>query len=288
MPPITIMTNGLPGKVAVTIAERILKDPAYQLVPYSLTGPEITEDIHQVDGTSIRLIRPEERESQIRFIQEHFSPFYVIDFTHPSAVNANAEFYVEQNIPFVMGTTGGDREKLEKTVTSGSVPAVIAPNMAEQIVGFQAMMAFAAKQFPNLFKGFTLEIKESHQQGKADTSGTAKAMAAYFKAMGVEFEEKDIQKVRDPEIQKREWHVPEEHLSGHAYHTYTLTAPDGSCTFTFSHNILGREVYGKGSLDAAAFLARKMEAPERDLAGMYTMIDVLQEGSSTDTGTLPG
>lgn len=280
MPPITIMINGLPGKVAVTIARHVVENPEYLLVPYSLTGPDIAEECHEVSDTSIRLVRPADRDTLIRSIQNDFSPFFVIDFTHPSAVNSNAEFYVEQNIPFVMGTTGGNRDKLEKTVAKGSVPAVIAPNMAEQIVGFQAMMAFAAKQFPGLFKGFTLEIRESHQQGKADTSGTARAMVAYFNALGVEFDENDIQKVRDPEIQKREWQIPEEHLSGHAYHTYTLTAKDGSCTFTFSHNIRGREVYVKGSLDAVNFLARKPDSQEKDTAGMYTMIDVLQENKT--------
>ena len=276
MSPIAIMISGLPGKVAETIAEHIVNSQEYRLVPYSLTGPDITEEFHEIGSTSIRLIPPVDRGNWIRLIQNEFPHFFVIDFTHPSAVNSNAEFYVEQNTPFVMGTTGGDRDLLEKTVTQGSVPAVIAPNMAEQIVGFQAMMAYAAKQFPDLFQGFTLEIKESHQQGKADTSGTAKAMVEYFNAMGVDFDVQDIQKVRDPQIQEKEWNIPKEHLSGHAYHTYTLTAPDGSCKFTFSHNILGRRIYVNGSLDAVRFLARKSASNRKDTVKMYTMIDVLQ------------
>ena len=276
MSPIHIMINGLPGKVAATIARHVIENPEYRIVPYSLTGPEITDESCQASGTEISLIRPDERDRLMENVQTEVSRFYVIDFTHPSAVNTNAEFYVNRNIPFVMGTTGGDRDQLEKTVTGGSVPAVIAPNMAEQIVGFQAMMAYAAKRFPYLFKGFTLEIKESHQQGKADTSGTARAMVEYFNAMGVEFDADDIQKVRDPQIQEKEWQIPREHLSGHAYHTYTLTAPDGSCTFSFRHNIQGREVYVKGSLDAVKFLDRKIESREKSISKMYTMIDVLQ------------
>ena len=46
------------------------------------------------------------------------------------------------------GTTGGDRQKLEDTVVSSPIAAVIAPNMAKQIVGLQAMMAYAAETFP--------------------------------------------------------------------------------------------------------------------------------------------
>ena len=42
-----------------------------------------------------------------------------------------------------MGTTGGDRQKLEATVranTDASFAAVIAPNMGKQIVALQAML----------------------------------------------------------------------------------------------------------------------------------------------------
>jgi len=45
----------------------------------------------------------------------------------------NAAFYGENQIPFVMGTTGGDREKLiEDTIASGTY-AVIAPQMGKQV-----------------------------------------------------------------------------------------------------------------------------------------------------------
>lgn len=57
--------------------------------------------------------------------------FICIDYTHPSAVNSNAEFYVKHGIPFVMGTTGGDRDKLLETVKDANLFSVIAPNMGK-------------------------------------------------------------------------------------------------------------------------------------------------------------
>lgn len=33
----------------------------------------------------------------------------VVDYTQPTAVNRNAEFYAKHGLDFVMGTTGGDR-----------------------------------------------------------------------------------------------------------------------------------------------------------------------------------
>jgi 4-hydroxy-tetrahydrodipicolinate reductase len=96
----------------------------------------------------------------------------------------------------------------------------------------------------------------------------------YFNAMGTPFSEEEIQMERDPEKQKNEWQVPEAHLTGHAWHTYTLRSEDGTVLFSFTHNVSGREVYQKGTLDAVAFLAKKMADGEK--ARVYSMIDVLK------------
>ena len=268
------MVNGLPGNVARKVAGFIVKDPRFELIPYSLTGPEIEASEDRIDGTPVKLIKPEQRESDIEPIKRSHGDFLSVDYTHPSAINDNAEFYCRWGLPFVMGTTGGDRQKLESTVESSSIAAVIAPNMAKQIVGFQAMMEYAAATFPDLFKGYSLEIKESHQQGKADTSGTAKAMVGYFNQLGLSYSPDDILQMRDPEVQKSQWGIPEKYLSGHGWHTYTLVSEDQTVRFEFSHNVNGRYVYVLGTVDALLFLSDKVQAG----AGgrMYTMIDVLK------------
>ena len=61
----------------------------------------------------------------------------VVDYTLPSAVNENAAFYCANALPFVMGTTGGDRDRLLADVAAAGSYAVIAPNMGKQIVAFQ-------------------------------------------------------------------------------------------------------------------------------------------------------
>ena len=274
MNPIKIMINGMPGKVTASIAEHVLADRRFALVPYSFTGPDVAASEYPIGQIPIGLVKPEARDEKIKEIMSIEGPFITVDFTLPSAVNDNANFYCRNGLPFVMGTTGGDREKLTKTVLDSATCAVIAPNMAKQIVGFQAMMEYAAKNFPGLFSGYSLEIKESHQSTKVDTSGTAKAMVSYFNRFGVAFSENDIIKVRDPEIQKNEWGIPEAYLNGHAWHTYTLTSPDGTARFQFSHNINGRDVYSWGTFDAVLFLEKKIKAGER--GSVYTMMDVLK------------
>jgi len=274
MNPIKVMVNGLPGNVSRKVAAQILKDERFELVPYSLTGPEIQEPEYAFESVTMKLIQPGKRKSRIEEIIKSQGGFLSVDYTHPSAVNSNAKFYCGYGLPFVMGTTGGDRKKLEETVVSSSIAAVIAPNMAKQIVGFQAMMAYAADTFPGLFKGYALEIRESHQKGKADTSGTAKAMVGYFNELGVSFSEDQILKMRDPTVQKTQWGIPEQYLAGHGWHTYTLVSEDQTVRFEFTHNVNGRMVYTHGTLDALLFLSAKVDAGVK--GKMFNMIDVLK------------
>jgi 4-hydroxy-tetrahydrodipicolinate reductase len=271
---IKIMVNGLPGNMASNVARHALADDRFQLIPQSLTGPEITDSETVIDSVPIRLIQPHDSEQIILAIKDEEGDFLSVDYTHPSAVNGNADFYCRHGLPFVMGTTGGDRQALEKAVQTSPISAVIAPNMAKQIVGFQAMMEYAADTFPDLFKGYSLDIKESHQQGKADTSGTAKAMVGYFNRLGLSFTKEGITKERDPELQKNAWGIPREYLSGHGWHTYRLDSDDKTVRFEFTHNVNGRDVYAQGTLDALIYLAAKVK--EKTQGNVFTMIDVLK------------
>jgi 4-hydroxy-tetrahydrodipicolinate reductase len=274
MEPIKVMVNGLPGNVAANLFYHLHADERFVLIPCSLTGPQITEPEMTIEGISIQLVLPDTRNQVIKEIIKNEGNFICVDFTHPSAVNANAEFYVAHHLPFVMGTTGGDRRRLLETVQASDIAAVIAPNMAKQIVALQAMMEYAADNFPGVFEGYTLDVRESHQSGKADTSGTAKAMVGYFNQMGISFSADQIQKERNPEIQKNEWGIPENHIGGHAWHTYTLTSQDKSALFQIKHNINGRDIYAAGTMDALIYLQQKIAEGAR--GKVFTMIDLLK------------
>ncbi len=274
MDAIKVVVNGIPGNVACTVADHLLADPRFELVPVSLTGPEVQQPEHAIAGVSIALVRPAGHAAAMTEAGERHGRFLSVDFTHPSAVNANAELYCRLGLPFVMGTTGGDRAGLEETVRRSETAAVVAPNMAKQIVGFQAMMEHAAETFPGLFRGYALTIRESHQKGKADTSGTARAMIRYFNRLGAPLHEDQIIRERDPEAQKTRWGVPEQHLCGHGWHTYTLVSTDHTVRFEFTHNVNGREIYALGTLDALIYLRKKLDEGAR--GKLFTMIDVLK------------
>ncbi|MBW1695598.1 MAG: dihydrodipicolinate reductase [Deltaproteobacteria bacterium] len=278
MNPIPVMINGMPGNMASTVASHAQKNRRFKVIPHSLTGPEITQSEYSVDSQRFRLIKPDKREEAIEEIKKSEHQFICVDYTHPSAVNENALFYCRHHLPFVMGTTGGDRRHLKETVLSSPIPAVVAANMAKQIVGFQAMMAYAADNFPDLFKEYSITIRESHQKAKADTSGTARAMIGYFNKLGIPVVEEEIIKERDPERQKNALGVPEQYLSGHAWHTYTLVSNDQTVTFQFTHNVNGRDIYAKGTLDAVVFLSNKIS--EGAKGAVFTMLDVLKGNSA--------
>jgi len=273
---IKVMVNGLPGNMASNVVKHALADERFELIPHSLTGPEITETEAAVSSAAFTLIHPKDRDQAIAAVRETGGSFISVDFSLPPAVNDNADFYCRHHLPFVMGTTGGDRGLLLDTVKASSICAVIAPNMAKQIVGFQAMMEYAALTFPDLFQGYALEIKESHQKGKADTSGTAKAMVGYFNSLGTPFAGDSIVMERDPDTQRNIWGIPAAFLSGHGWHTYTLISKDKTVRFEFTHNVNGRDVYAQGTLDALVFLNEKIK--EGAEGRVFSMIDVLKAG----------
>ena len=285
---VKVMVNGMPGPMATAAAEACLRK-GLSLSPFAMTGPDIESAtitvVDEVSGkhANVRLIpsnQKEEVNSAIEGLRSKIGDdkLLAIDYTHPSAVNSNAKFYAEKKIPFVMGTTGGDRDQLMKDMEDSSASAVIAPNMGKQIVAMQAALEDLASKYPAAFGGYTLHTRESHQKTKADTSGTAKAVVDSLKVLSGnnKYTYDDIEMIRDDD-ESVAFGVKKDALNGHAFHTYTLTSPDGSVEFQLKHNVSGRTVYAEGTADAIKFLAKKIS--EGAGGKVYSMINVLEEGA---------
>ena len=276
-----VMVNGVAGKMGNATAVSVVRRDGFALVPYCLTNRDKSDADTNVEGVVVRGIYVGEGGEDAGAVLERAKAEYpgmiVVDYTLPEAVNANAALYVKHGTPFVMGTTGGDRETMLANVKASGTYAVIAPQMGKQVVAFQAAMKLMAEQFPGAFEGYTLTVTESHQSSKADTSGTAKAIVASFNDLGCGFDIKDIELVRDVPSQVGKMGVPEEYLLGHAFHTYRLTSADGTVSFEFQHNVCGRSIYAEGTVDAVGFLKRKIEA--KDSQTLFDMTDVLKGGA---------
>ncbi len=280
---IVVAMSGLPGNMPSKIVEQILiadkKKYPFTVCPHALTGPEVTQKQVTIGEKKFMLYPPNRIEDFFDAVErfENRRPVVIVDYTHASAIEYNVRMYCEEGIPFVMGTTGGDEKWIKKVVQETENCAIVGPNASTQIVVFQAMMAYVAKTFPDVFRGFSLELVESHQKGKKDTSGTAKAVVTCFNAMGIPFTFDQIKMIREPEAQ-RAMGVSEEYLRGHAWHTYILRSPDDSVFFQFTHNVNGRDTYAIGTLDLINFLINNMK-----IGKTYSVIDCAKKAQKIIT-----
>lgn len=267
------MVSGLPGNMASLIAGEIIpqEDMVLSHVGLSHTRREtilVTADPqHGSECHGVSLF-PEAEHMKAIITEE---PDMVVDFTTGSSVK-NCQLYCDLSIPFVMGSTGADRAKMESMVAQSNISAVIAPNMASPVVVIQAMLEYAAQNFSGALSGYSLKIAESHQAGKKDISGTARAFEKLLNVMGAVSDEDGILSVRDPFVQKRLCGISPEYLGGHGHHEYVFVSGDKTVHLALVHNIDGRRVYVDGTIKAIRFLAYKLGVPGK----VFSMVDVLK------------
>lgn len=266
--PTHVLIAGLPGKMAAEVATVAAEADDVTLLETGLTGP-VEDGLELTFGSqTVRLIAEDSRAGFALPAET-----IAVDYTTPAAALGNVAWYTQQGVPFVMGTTGYDMEEAKRLVAASEISAVIAPNMGTPIVLLQAAGRWLAEQFPGAMSGAGLTIRESHQKNKLDTSGTAKAMVGYLQGLGAPFNVDQIVRVRDADGQ-REMGVPEEHLAGHAFHRYELSAASGTVQLVLEHNVVGRRVYAEGTLSAVRFLRDRMAAGSR--GEVFSMEDVLR------------
>lgn len=107
------------------------------------------------------------------------APDVVVDFTHPSAVEANVRAVLAAGVDCVVGTTGVSQQRLE-SLAKGAADGTclfVAPNFAIGAVLMMRFAAEAARYLPHV------EIIELHHDRKADApSGTALRTASIIAA----------------------------------------------------------------------------------------------------------
>jgi 4-hydroxy-tetrahydrodipicolinate reductase len=269
---IKVLVAGLPGNMATTFTRHALKDKNIDIINIGITGSDCDLKKYEVDDRIFNLIKVNDKAGIDNLFKEN-KQIIVVDYTEPNTVNQNIDLYCEKNVNFIIGTTGVKIDLASEKIKKTKISAVISPNMGKQIVALQSMMKYASENFPDCFKGYSVEIKESHQKGKLDTSGTARAMVGYFKRLGLNIDEEDIIKYRETEDQLKIG-VPKEYLTGHGWHTYSITSEDKTVHIEITHNVNGRDIYAKGTIDAIFFLNKKIE---KGITGkIFSMIDVLE------------
>ncbi len=273
----TVILSGIPGRMCCEISRLLQQEPF--LRQFNLAPAGFCEESMQGREIEIlpgRPIQCDSIENLRSFLMEHMFPNpVVVDFTTPDAAMENLAAYTSAGVPFVVGTTGYDYKKAADLVRASKSSAVLAPNMAVPIVLVRTALDFLAQKYPGALEGYRLSITESHQEGKKDTSGTAKAMLPSLEGLGLEASAPPIESIRDLNRQ-RELGVTEDHLQGHGWHWYRAKSATGDVELELSHRVNGRRVYAEGTLRAVTFLAEKVQ--EGSAGEVFTMEDVLEAG----------
>jgi len=208
----------------------------------------------------ITLVPPSLHESTLRL---HRSGVIIaVDFTRLDVVNRNAEFFAEAGVPFVMGTTGGDREKLLETVRRSRISAVIASNMATPVILVQAILEHAAQTFPNALEGWVSGLYETDQQPIPENVGgpAIRDWRPFLEALGATMSDGKPSNQVDPTFQ--------------VVGLINLMSPDGKAGMGMNYLIKNRGVNAEGTLRAIRFLAEKVRAGSQ--GEVFSMIDVLK------------
>lgn len=150
----------------------------------------------------------------------------------------------ETKAPLVELATGS---KLE--IASPTFPVVLCPNTNILILKFMNMLASCGK----LFKGYHIEVTESHQAEKRSPPGTAIAIA---QSLGLSAN--DVVSVRDPEEQLTTLCIPAKHLGRHAVHAILIE--DAVCRIALETRVYGASPYADGVAKIlSAVTSRRLE-----------------------------
>jgi len=173
-----------------------------------------------------------------------------IDFTTPEATLKNLEVCESLDVKAVIGTTGMTAAQIEKVKRiSQKIPIVLSSNMS---VGVNLVFKMIQTVAEKAGKDYFIEISETHHVHKKDSpSGTAKTMQHIA-------EEYSGQRVRDMKSFRE----------GEVIGDHTIVFESDEDVITVTHHAKTRDIFAKGSLVAAKFLAKKS-------SGLYSMQDVL-------------
>jgi 4-hydroxy-tetrahydrodipicolinate reductase len=226
-----------------------------------VNAPEGGTKLEWFDGLPISMVR------SLRTVAKKGA--VVIDFSTPEASLEGLSIAVENEMPYVLCTTGfSPEQKAVIGAAAQKIPVLLSPNMSIGVnVLFKAAEAVAKALGPD----YDVEIIEAHHNQKKDApSGTALGFAEAV-ARGLDVN------LKDHAVYGREGMTgarPRGEIGIHAVrggdiagdHT-VLFAGDGE-RIEIRHVAHGRQVFAQGALRAALYLSGRK-------AGLYTMSDVL-------------
>ena len=193
----------------------------------------------------------------------------VIDFSNPSALEAELNYVTAHNLPLVLCTTGLSAEQIAAVNQAArQVPIFFSSNMS---LGVAVLSALTKKAAAVLGDTFDIEIVEMHHNQKLDApSGTALMLADAAKA-GLSYEPEYTydRHTRRQKRQKQEIGIASLR-GGTVVGEHSVYFAGEQEVITLSHSAGSRSVFASGAVTAAAFIVGK--APK-----LYSMEDILNQ-----------
>ncbi len=191
----------------------------------------------------------------------------IIDFSHPSVLNALLAFAKKNSMPLVLATTGFSASQTEQIKASAKeIPLFFTFNMS---LGINLLVALSKKAAAVLEGNFDIEIVEKHHNQKIDApSGTAIMLA---EAINNTLDNKMMYEYdRHSKREKR----PQNEIGIHSIrggnivgeHEVIFAGHDE--VITLAHRATSKEVFAVGALKAALYMNGKS-------AGLYDMNNVI-------------
>ena len=244
--------NGCHGVMGHVITDIISKDDAIEIV----AGVDMnTENLRRIPGIQVP------RLSARRPMSSSTSP-------PRKAVDGLLDYCEEKKVPVVLCTTGLSEDQLNHVKEASKVDAVL--RSANMSIGINLLMKTLKEVAPVLAAaGFDIEILEKHHNRKIDApSGTAIALAdaineSLDNSYHYKYDRSSERVARDPK------EIGIQAMRGGTIvgeHDIMFAGRDEVITFT--HTAYSREIFAKGAVEAAKFLAGKP-------AGLYDMADVV-------------
>ncbi len=191
----------------------------------------------------------------------------IIDFSNPIALPAIIKYSRSKNVPIVISTTGlTDEIKKEYLDLSKTVPVFVSANMS---LGINILIELAKKATSILYPEFDIEIVEAHHNQKLDApSGTALMIAdAINETANNKMEYEYNRSAKRSKRQSRELGI-HSIRGGTIVGDHTVYFAGQQEVIEITHRAQSREVFARGAIAAAKFLASK--AP-----GLYSMKELI-------------
>ena len=250
---VNIFLNGCCGRMGKAIAALCENNPDYKIV----AGGDIIENNNYSFPVYTRLNE----------CTEDFD--VIIDFSNAKAVPAILEFALSRNKPFICCTTALSDDTVNSILAASEKIAVF--KSANMSLGINMMVELCKQATRILYPEFDIEIVEAHHNRKLDApSGTAMMIAS---AIDQEISD-DIEFVYDRHSVNKARSKNEIGISsirgGNIVGEHSAMFISDEEILTISHSAQTRDVFAKGALTAAKFMAGKEK-------GYYTMSDVIAQ-----------